>query len=153
MHFTQHSAMSWRRAALEEKINFTPWNPSHTYPTSSMPALQATKCAQLQGEEAFQRFHKALFQAFFEGSMNISEREVLVSLARKTGLDVERFSSDFDQGLQEKEVLADYEDARAEYEDWGIPLVIVEDRYPIVGAVPIDMYHRAINLCLAGQAG
>ena len=152
MHFSEHSADSWHRAAQEENINFTPFDSSHTYPTSSMPALRATKCAQLQGEEAFQRFHKAVFHAFFEGSMNISEREVLVSLARKTGLDVERFSSDFDQGLQEKEILADYEDARAGYEGWGIPLVIVEDRYPIVGAVPVDMYRRAINLCLASQA-
>ena len=59
-----HSVESRRRAALEEdKIRFSPWNPDKPYPASSMPALRAAKCAQLQGEEAFQRFHIALFRA------------------------------------------------------------------------------------------
>jgi len=114
-----------------------------------MPALLAAKCAQLQGEEAFRRFHMALFGAFFEDSMNIGDREVLISLAKKTGLDIERFSSDFSRRLLGKEVLAEYEDGRAEYEGWGIPIVVVGGRYPIAGAVPITIYRRAIGLCLA----
>jgi predicted DsbA family dithiol-disulfide isomerase len=114
-----------------------------------MPALRAAKCAQLQGEEAFKRFHIALFRAFFEEGMNIGEREVLISLAKKTGLDVEKFSFDFSQKLLEEEVLAEYEDGRAEYEGWGIPIVVIGGRYPIAGAVPIAIYRRAIDLCLA----
>jgi len=146
---SSHSVESRRRAALEEdKISFSPWNPDEPYPASSMPALRAAKCAQLQGEEAFQRFHIALFRAFFEEGMNIGEREVLISLAKKTGLDVERFSSDFSRRLLEEEVLAEYEDGRAEYEGWGIPIVVVGGHYPITGAVPIAIYRRAINLCL-----
>ena len=75
------------RVALDEdKISFSPWNPDEPYPASSMPALRAAKCAQLQGEEAFRRSHIALFRAFFEEGMNISERKVLISLAKKTGL-------------------------------------------------------------------
>jgi len=145
-----HSVESRRRAALEEdKISFSPWNPDEPYPAASMPALRAAKCARLQGEEAFKRFHIALFRAFFEEGMNISEREVLSSLAKKTGLDVERFSSDFSQRLLEEEVLAEYEDGRAEYEGWGIPIVVIGGRYPIAGAVPIAIYRRAIDLCLA----
>ncbi len=147
---SSHSVESRRRAALEEdKISFSPWNPGEPYPASSMPALRAAKCAQLQGEEAFQRFHIALFRAFFEEAMNIGEREVLISLAKKTGLDVERFSSDFSRRLLEEEVLAEYEDGRAEYEGWGIPIVVVGGRYPITGVVPIAIYRRAIDLCLA----
>jgi predicted DsbA family dithiol-disulfide isomerase len=147
---SSHSVESRRRAALEEdKISFSPWNPGEPYPASSMPALRAAKCAQLQGEEAFQRFHIALFRAFFEEVMNIGEREVLISLAKKTGLDVERFRSDFSRRLLEEEVLAEYEDGRAEYEGWGIPIVVVGGRYPITGVVPIAIYRRAIDLCLA----
>ncbi len=152
MHFTPHTDQAWQRAALEENINFTSWDPRQTYPTSSVPALQATRCAQLQGEEAFRRFHILLFKAFFEESMNISDREVLISLAKKTGLDVDRFTSDFDGGSQEKEVLADYEDGQVEYQGWGIPLVIIRG-YPIEGAAPIDVYRRVVDLCLASQAG
>ncbi len=153
MQFTPRTAEAWQRAAQEENINFNPWDPHQTYPTSSMPALQATKCAQLQGEEAFRRFHTALFKAFFEESMNISDREVLIGLAKKTGLDIERFSANFDGGAQEKEVLAEYEGGRAEYEGWGVPLVIIGGHYPVQGAAPIDVYRRAIDLCLASHAG
>jgi predicted DsbA family dithiol-disulfide isomerase len=146
-----HSIESRHRAALEEDtVNFSPWNPDKPYPASSMPALRAAKCAQLQGEEAFQRFHMALFKAFFEEGMNISEWEVLISLAKKTGLDVERFSADFSRKLLEEEVLAECEEGRAEYEGWGIPTVVVGGRYPTAGAVPIAVYRRAIDLCLAG---
>jgi len=146
-----HSVESRRRAALEEdKIRFSPWNPDKPYPASSMPALRAAKCAQLQGEEAFQRFHIALFRAFFEEGMNISEWEVLISLAKKTGLDVKRFSSDFSQRLLAEEVLVEYEEGRAEYEGWGIPIVVVGGLYPVAGAVPIAVYRRAIDLCLVG---
>lgn len=145
-----HSVESRRRAALEEdKISFIPWNPDQPYPDSSMPALRAAKSAQLQGGEAFRRFHIALFRAFFEEGINISERRVLINLAKKTGLDVERFNSDFSSKPLEEEIMAEYEDGRAKYEGWGIPIVMVGGRYPIAGAVPISIYRRAIDLCLA----
>ena len=142
------------RVALDEdKISFSPWNPDEPHPASSMPAFRAAKCAQLQGGEAFQCFHIALFRAFFEEGMNISERDVLISLAKKTGLDIERFNSDFSSKSLEEEILAEYEDGRAEYEGWGIPIVVVGGRYPIAGAVPITIYRRAIELCVADKSG
>lgn len=151
---TPHSIEARHRADLEEEdINVRPWDPGETHPTSSMPALQAAKCAQLQGEPAFIRFHIALFKAFFEESRNISDRQVLLSLAKKAGLDVEKFISDFDQGLTEKEVLAEYEEVQAQYYGWGVPLAIVGDRYPVMGASPIAVYRRAVDLSLASQSG
>ena len=65
----------------------------------------------------------------------------------------ERFSSDFDQGSQLKEVMAEHEEGQSEYAGWGVPLVIIGDLYPIMGACPSAMYHRAIDLCLSGQTG
>ena len=151
---SSHSVESRRRAALEEdKINFSSWNPDQPYPASSMPALRAAKCARLQGGEAFRRFHIALFRAFFEEGMNISERDVLISLAKKTELDIVRFKSDLSSKSLEEEILAEYEAGRAEYEGWGIPIVVVGGRYPIAGSVPITIYRRSIDLCLAVKSG
>ncbi len=153
MHFSPHSAEGRRRADLEEpSIGFRPWDSHQPYPTSSMPALRAAKCAQLQGEAAFQHFHIALFKAFFQDSRNISDREELISLAGETGLDVEKFSSDFDHGSQKNEILAEWAEANRNYEGCGVPLAIIGDSYPMVGAVPPAMYHRVIDLCLGGQA-
>jgi predicted DsbA family dithiol-disulfide isomerase len=147
-----HSVDSRYRAALEEdKISFSPWNPDRPYPSSSMPALQGAKCAKLQGEEDFQKFHVALFKAFFVDGLNIGASDVLISIAKNTGLDIERFCSDLSRKSFEKEILAEYEEGRAEYEGWGIPIVVVGGRYPITGAVPIALYHRAIDLCLASE--
>lgn len=139
MCLSPRSAEARRRADLEEEsISFRPWDYHQAYPTSSMPALQAAKCAQLQGEKSFQRFHIALFKAFFQESRPISDRKVLLSLAEETGLDVEKFSSDFDRGKQENEILAEYADVRGKYEGWGIPLVVF-----LVGGL-----HSSSNLSL-----
>ena len=145
-----HSIEARQRANLEEEdISIIPWDPGEKYPSSSMPALQAAKCAQLQGEQLFIYLHMALFKAFFEESRNISDRQVLISLAREAKLDVEKFGSDFDQGSMEKEVLAEYKEVQAQYHGWGAPLAIIGDRYPVMGASPIAVYRRAIDLGLA----
>ncbi len=70
-------------------------------------------------------------------------------LTKGTRLDVERFASDFDRGSQAKAVLADYEDVLGKYEGWEVPLVIIGDHYPIVGAITIAMYRRLVDLCPA----
>jgi len=143
-----HSIESRRRASLEEEsISFRPWDRRKIYPTSSMPALQAAKCAQLQGEEAFQRFHITLFKAFFGESRNIGDRKVLINLAEEVGLDVDRFTFDFDQGRQKEEVMAEYEEGRSKCSMWGIPFTMVGERYPVMGASPVAMYRRAVDLC------
>ena len=153
IRFSQRSAEGRRRANLEEpSIGFRPWESSQPYPISSMPALRAARCAQLQGGEAFQRFHIAIFRGFFKDSRNISDREELIKLAGETRLDVEKFSADFDRGSQREEILAEWAEANRNYEGCGVPLAIIGDSYPIVGAVPPAMYRRVIDLCLAGQA-
>lgn len=145
---TAHSAESRERAGQEEE-GFQPWDETQAYPSSSMPAQIAAKCALRQGEDAFERFHHAVFRAFFEECRDISDPGVLVGLADDTGLDVQRFRADFGSGSQESEVLAEYEEGRSAYEGWGVPLALIGGRFPLAGAVPIEMYRRAIDLCLA----
>ena len=123
------------------------------YPSSSMAAQIAGKCALLQGKAAFERFHHAVFRAFFHDYRDISDRDVLVSLAADSGLDVERFRADADGSSQEDVVFAEFEEGRSAYEGWGVPLAIFDGRFPLGGAVPIEMYRRAIDLCLASNTG
>ena len=148
---SSHSAESRQRASFEEEGYFWPWDESQPYPSSSMPAQVASKCALRQGKEAFERFHAAVFEALFEDCRDISNREVLVSLAGDVGLAVDRFRADFDSGTHEEEVLVEHEEGRSQYEGWGVPLAIVGGRFPLAGAVPAEMYRRAIDLCLAGK--
>jgi len=116
-----------------------------------MPAQIAGRCALLQGKVAFERFHDAVFQAFFRDCRDISDRDILFGLADDVGLDLERFQADFYSGSQVDQVMAEREEYRSEYEGWGIPLAIVGGRFPLVGAVPVQFYRRAIDLCLGSR--
>lgn len=148
-----HSVESRARAGLEEEGLFNPWDENQPYPSSSMPAQIASKCALLQGEEAFERFHEATFRAFFRDCRDISDREVLIDLAVEAGLDMEKFLIDFESDERRQEVLADVEEVRSQYEGWGVPLTIVGGRIPIEGGAPTAVYSRAVAVCFTGKTG
>ena len=146
-----HSVESRARAGLEEDGLFNPWDEKQSYPSSSMPAQIAGKCAILQREEAFERFHDAVFQAFFRDCRDISDREVLFNLAVSANLGMEKFQADFENDERRQEVLADVEEVRSQYEGWGVPLTVVGGRMPIEGAAPTAVYSRAVAVCLKEQ--
>jgi len=148
-----HSVESRMRAGLEEEGLFNPWDENQPYPSSSMPAQVAGKSALLQGEETFERFHAAVFQAFFRDCRDISDRELLIALAVDSGLDMEKFFADFEGDERRQEVLADVEEVRSQYEGWWVPLTVVGGRMPIEGAAPTAVYSRAVAVCLKEQSG
>ena len=144
------SATSRMRAAAEEEgIGYKDWPKDVDMPASSIPGLEAAKCAELQGEEAFERFHFALLRAYFVENHDISQRDVMVSVARQAGLDVERFISDYDGGAQRAVVLAEYQEALKDRQFSGIPAAFFDSRIWFEGGVPIEMYRRAIDRILA----
>jgi len=146
-----HSVESRMRAGMEEEGLFNAWDENVLYPSSSMPAQIASKCALLQGEEAFERFHNAVFRAFFRDCRDISQSEILFSLAADAGLDMQRFSADFQDDERRQEVMADVEEVRSQYEGWGVPLTVIGERMPIEGAAPTEVYRRAVDVCLKEQ--
>lgn len=144
-----HMTRSWLRAGQEESsIRYNPWPDSSPLPTSSLPAQEAAKCARLQEKEAFGRFHMLLLRAFFEQNRNISDREVLLSLVAEAQLDVERFTSDFDSGSRRDDVLADYHEGVDDTRFSGVPTAIFGDTVVLEGAVPIELYRRAVDVLL-----
>ncbi|MBE0415490.1 MAG: DsbA family protein [Dehalococcoidia bacterium] len=145
-----HMTRSWLRARGEEEnsIRYNPWPDLSPLPTSSLPAQEAAKCARLQGKEAFERFHMMLLRALFEQNRDISDREVLISLAVEAQLDEERFTSDFDSGSQRGEVLADYREGLNDTRFAGVPTAIFDHTVVLEGAVPIEMYRRAVDVLL-----
>lgn len=115
------------------------------FPQWSLPALEAAKCAELQGAEAFERMHFALFRAFFEEGVNIGEPAEVIEVARRAGLEMALFLRDYEQGSQRDRVLEEHARAVARYAVRAIPTVIVGEAPPIVGAVPIQEYERLMT--------
>ena len=149
-----HSVEGRQRAALEEEgIRFNPWPDDRPYPVTSMPALRATACARRQGDEAFGRLHLHIFKTFFEDCRNIQDEELLLELAKQSRLDMRRFRADLRKAEANEEILADHRYYQENFQGWGVPLALVGGKYPLVGAVPVEMYRRAIDLSLGRVKG
>jgi predicted DsbA family dithiol-disulfide isomerase len=124
-------------------INWKLWE-RDDYPHWSLPALEAAKCAALQGLQAYDDMHLRLFRGFFEEGVNIAKPEEVFALARQAPLDFDRFVADFETGITRRAILDEYETAVNTYMVYAIPTVIFDEAEPIVGAVPIEEYEKVL---------
>lgn len=143
-----------RRVAAEEpRARFVAPEVDTALPSSSVPAQTAAKCAERQGAEAFARYHAALFRAQFSDNLDISRRDVLRTLARQCGLDVDRFEADYAGGEAYEAVLHDCAEGAAWFGVSALPTVVFDEKLSLVGAVPTERYRLMIDWILAGQPG
>lgn len=141
-----------RVGAEEPRACFVPPEIDAPLPSSSIPALTAAKCAERQGDDAFERFHERLFTAHFRDNLDIGRPDVLRSLARETALDLARFERDFPREAYEA-VLHDCAEGAAWFGVSGLPTVILNEKLSLVGAVPAERYRLLIDWILAGEPG
>jgi len=152
-HVTQKTREGWQRVGAEEpRASFVPPEIDTPLPSSSIPALTAAKCAERQGEAAFERFHGRLFTAHFRDNLDIGRPDVLRSLARETALDLARFETDY-AGEAYEAVLRDCAEGAAWFGVSGLPTVILNENLSLVGAVPVERYRLLIDWILAGEPG
>jgi predicted DsbA family dithiol-disulfide isomerase len=92
--------------------------------------------------------HLGLFRAFFSEGVNIGRAEEVVEVARGSGLDMNMFLKDYQQGSQRSAVLAEHVEAVRRYGVRAIPTVIMGEERAIVGAVPFQEYDRLLTRLL-----
>ncbi|MBI4639836.1 MAG: DsbA family protein [Candidatus Tectomicrobia bacterium] len=142
----------WLRCKeYEPDADFRPYT-NDIYPKSSIYALSAAKCAELQGKDFAEKYHNRLMRAIFAESKDISDRGVLIELASEAGLDIERFKIDYDSGSQRETVMKDYLEAVNQWGITGIPTAIFVEKYSLVGAQPLEVYRHAIDTLLEMRA-
>lgn len=150
---TEKTREGWQRIGAEEpRASFGQPAMDAPLPSSSIPALTAAKCAERQGEEAFERFHERLFTALFRDGLDIGRPDVLRRLARETALDLARFEADY-AGEAYEAVLRDCAEGAAWFGVSGLPTVILNEKLSLVGAVPTERYRLLIDWLLAGEPG
>jgi predicted DsbA family dithiol-disulfide isomerase len=92
----------------EPELPWEPWHaPLSEWPVTLWPAFEAVKCAELQDMAMADDLDWAIRTAFFAESRCISMRHVLFELAERVGLEMDRFSRDFDQGKAKAQVIAE----------------------------------------------
>ncbi len=105
----------------------------------SMPGLRACKAAERQGgQEANWAMFDRIQRAHLTECLNIADYEVLRACAVEVGLDVPRWERDFASPEVAEAVERDLTRARI-YGITGVPTLVAEGRYVLVGAQP---YHR-----------
>ena len=125
--------------AEPEGITYTMWDKDE-FPRWSMPGLEAGVAAQRQGDEAFHRFHLALFRSFFIESKSLIEKENLVSVARDSGLDMPTFLRDLDDPVLQESVRQQCEEATDTYYVTAVPTVLIGGKRRRIGMVSSEEY-------------
>jgi len=96
----------------------------------SLKALQAAKCAQLQGNLLFDPFHLLLFEAFHKDKKDTNNDNVLQKIAQEARLDVKRFMEDLKSSESCKLVGQDHSEAIEKYKVFGVPTLVFDESHP-----------------------
>ena len=122
------------------KLNGMEFNsPDRIYNTRI--AHEATEYAREHNKEL--DFHRVVFRKVYADGQDISKWDVLRSAAEEVGLDADEMQSVVDGGKYTAEVAAQVRHAQ-EIGVTGVPTYVINDRYAIVGAQPIEAFKRAL---------
>lgn len=103
----------------EPDIPYEPWHTElSAWPVTMWPAFEAVACAERQGLDLADDLDWAIRVAFFAESQCVSMRHVLLDLAERVGLNMQRFTADLDSGAAKQQVI---DDAREGWERLKVP--------------------------------
>ena len=115
---------------------------THTLLSNSRLALMASEYARDQGK--YDSFHENMFQAYFTDGLDIGKPDLIAAIAKKSGLDEKATLSAVNDGHYASRLT----DSRKEGQLLGltgIPLFIINDKYPITGAQPLETFRIYLN--------
>lgn len=110
--------------------------------SNSRLALEASEFAREQGK--FHLFHDAVFHAYFTEGKDIGDREVLMSIGESLGLSRESLKEALTDHRYE-EALNKAQDEGAQFGVSGTPTCIINGRYKVVGAQPIEAFRQMLR--------
>lgn len=130
----QLAAMALQQYGLEIK--------SGPFGIDSRPALVGAKFAEAQG--AGDSYHRAVFKAYWQQAHDIGDLQVLADLAAQVGLDRDGFLHALTNSIYDQQVTADVQQAAA-YGLSGVPAVVINQRYLVMGAQPYPVLEDAVR--------
>ena len=124
-------ALRYRSFALEQ-VNadngddWKAWEQGGDYVSRGLWALRGGIAARMQSPKAHLDYMSVLQEYKFVERGDIRSREVVLDMASKAGLDMERFEADLDDPARLSEIGADHEEAIAQG-IFGTPTFVFED--------------------------
>lgn len=110
--------------------------------SNSKLALMASEYARDAGR--YDSFHENIFHAYFTEGQDIGNPDVIATIAAKSGLDAKetltatndgRYATRLDEARREGQLIG----------LTGVPLFIVNNKYKIVGAQPIEVFRNLLD--------
>lgn len=122
-----------------------------TFTTNSHKALLLAEAAKEEGPAVFEALNEGLFRAYFTEGRNIGDPEVLRDVAQAAGVPAGRLVQAWSDAAYEERLAGDRETA-ARFGITGIPFFIVDGRWILEGAVPVEMLREAAKKTSAGKS-
>lgn len=113
-------------------------------PASTLPPLVALEAARLQGSVRRDALLLSLRDAAFRRGINVARRDVLIELAQKVGLDVDRFLTALDASATEQAVRAEHNEGHGRGVR-GVPTLVLNGEAMITGARTLDEYRKLVR--------
>ena len=111
--------------SIEPRLEIRAWaRRDWEWPVTILPAFEAVKCAEAQGDAQASEYQWRVRQALFRDSACISLRHVLLDLAEEVGLDI---AHDFDSGRFRKQVMTEGHEGWHELKVRGSPTLVLPD--------------------------
>lgn len=109
---------------------------------NSRRAIEASEYARDHGK--FGEYHDLVLHAYFTEGRDIGDVSVLLELARQAGLDAEELQRALDEGRYAARLEAAQEQAY-QYGVSGTPTFLVNNKYRVVGAQPLEAFRSALK--------
>ena len=123
-----------------------------TFTTNSHKALLLAEAAKEEGPEIFEALNEGLFRAYFGEGRNIGDPMVLRDVAKAAGVSAGTIGNAWSDAVYEERLARDHA-AAAGIGITGIPTFIVDGRWILEGAVPVEMLRDVANKVSAGKSG
>jgi len=122
-----------------------------TFTTNSHKALLLAEAAKEEGTAVFEALNEGLFRSYFTEGRNIGDPQVLRDVAQAAGVPAGRLEQAWSDAAYEERLVRDHA-AAAEIGITGIPVFIVDGRWILEGAVPVEMLREAAKKISAGKS-
>lgn len=122
-----------------------------TFTTNSHKALLLAEAAKEEGPKVFGALNEGLFRSYFTEGRNIGDPRVLREVAQAAGIPAGRLERAWSDAAYEERLARDRE-AAAQIGVTGIPFFILDDRWILEGAVPVETLREAARMIPAGRS-